>query len=100
IDSYHIYGVMQNIDSNGNLYRCDWLDNQLMGCTGNEGNVNPIGSSVELSLGRNWIKMGSGPLNSSTNFNNPADMMVQWIHVWSCSQWTTAQCYSTGLPAS
>jgi hypothetical protein len=87
---YNIYGTRITTDGNGNAAMCQYLNNNILLPCGS-GTMSPV------PLPRDFLALSSGPQTSSYNFQINGHYYVQWIRVWECSGWATAQCNGTVL---
>ncbi len=105
---YHYYGWRNTVDGNGNIAECYYYDDTLGTvvpyCSG-QGTIGPVpmvGDALITTVGPQTANTNCGPSgNASCNWQVPADLYVQYIHVWACAGWQSGPCNTailTGPP--
>ena len=89
--AYHKYGALLTSDGGTSVWGCSFIDDVFQSCV----NANAISPQYN---NRNWLIAWIGSNNAGPLVDT--NLYIEYIHVWSCSNWATQSCKGSTLTGS
>jgi hypothetical protein len=92
VTQYHKYGQRVTGDGRTAIYQCSYIDDILQGCRSidNATTAQITTGQIQNGLIGNGYCCTLGQNVASTLFT-----YVQWVHIWSCSDWQSSPCFTS-----